>query len=337
MKPLVSVIITTFKGNDNLIRAINSVIKQSYTNVEIIVVDDNNPDSEGRKKTEELMENYLNNDNIIYLKHEKNMNGAAARNTGIKKSKGKYISFLDDDDIYLSNKIEACVEYLKNHKDLNGVYSSVIFMNNYSFYSIQEAIDSKDYMKELMLNTNMLGTGSNIFVEKKCIDILNGFDEQFLRFQDVEFMLRFLEKFKIGYIPEVLIIKDSGDINRRPNYDKIKKMVGLFCGKFENEINSLSETEKKEFYDKMNTMLFNVALQSNDKAYIKETKDNIKKYRKLNIKERILLSFIVRWMIRKIKRKNHLLDYKKYLSEEHYYELLHMGRQINNDKKVNKE
>ena len=71
MNELVSVIIPTYKRNENLKKAIESVLKQTYQNIEIIVVDDNNPDTRFRKDNEKIMECYLTNSKVKYIKHEK--------------------------------------------------------------------------------------------------------------------------------------------------------------------------------------------------------------------------------------------------------------------------
>ena len=98
---LVSVIIPTFQRAKYIERAIDSVLNQTYKNFEIIVVDDNDQESEARKEMIKRMDKYSSDSRIIYIKHEKNKNGAAARNTGINVAKGEYITFLDDDDYFL--------------------------------------------------------------------------------------------------------------------------------------------------------------------------------------------------------------------------------------------
>lgn len=107
--PLVSVVIPTFNRPQYLQRCIESIKNQTYKNIEIIVVDDNNPNTLERRETEKVLSLYKNNSNIIYLKHERNKNGSAARNTGWKFSKGEYITFVDDDDIIYSDKIQKQV------------------------------------------------------------------------------------------------------------------------------------------------------------------------------------------------------------------------------------
>ena len=103
----VSVIIPTYKRPDSLDRAINSVLGQTYPYVEVIVVDDNNPDTEGRRQTEAKMASFADNLRVKYVKHEQNKNGAAARNSGAKASTGDFIAFLDDDDEFLPKKNES--------------------------------------------------------------------------------------------------------------------------------------------------------------------------------------------------------------------------------------
>ena len=89
---LVSVIITTYCGSDNIARSIKSVLNQTYQNFEIIVVDDNDPNSKSRIDTEKIIEGFKS-DKIIYIKHPQNFNGSVARNTGISVAKGRFIQF----------------------------------------------------------------------------------------------------------------------------------------------------------------------------------------------------------------------------------------------------
>lgn len=111
---LVTVIIPTYSRPKFLPRAIESVLSQTYPEIEIIVVDDNGEGTENQKYTEELIRNYIDNKQVVYLKHDKNKNGSAARNTGFKYSHGDYIAFLDDDDQFLPTKIEKQVEKLEH-------------------------------------------------------------------------------------------------------------------------------------------------------------------------------------------------------------------------------
>ena len=86
---LVSVIIPTYKRPNMLGRAIDSVLGQSYTNIEVVVVDDNSDGDKYRLETIQYMERYANDYRVKYIKHKTNQNGSAARNTGIQNSVGE--------------------------------------------------------------------------------------------------------------------------------------------------------------------------------------------------------------------------------------------------------
>ena len=113
MKRKVSVLIPTYKNPDTVGRAVKSVLDQNnFDDYEIIVVDDNDPLSDERKQTENEMKIFSDNPKVKYIKHKKNMNGAVARNTAFKNSTGELICFLDDDDIFLPDKLFYQVKYI---------------------------------------------------------------------------------------------------------------------------------------------------------------------------------------------------------------------------------
>lgn len=107
---MVSVIIPVYNGKETVEQAINSVISQSYTELEIIVVDDGSTDG-----TTELVENLSKSDSRIIVVHQKNKGQSSARNKGISIAKGKYIQFLDCDDTIEKNAIELLVDTIETH------------------------------------------------------------------------------------------------------------------------------------------------------------------------------------------------------------------------------
>ena len=94
MQQLVSVIIPTYKGADKINSAVDSVLNQTYKNIEVIVVNDNGENEPEQLLTAEKMKKYETFENVKYLVHKKNINGSAARNTGIRASKGFFWAFL---------------------------------------------------------------------------------------------------------------------------------------------------------------------------------------------------------------------------------------------------
>ena len=80
------------------------MLNQTYDNIEVIVVDDNGQGTEHQLLTEKAMEKYADNPKVQYIPHKVNKNGSCARNTGIRASKGEFLGFLDDDDVFLPEK-----------------------------------------------------------------------------------------------------------------------------------------------------------------------------------------------------------------------------------------
>lgn len=198
---IVSVIIPTYKNRGGLINSIESVLSQDYDNIEIIVVDDNDPCTAERKITEELIKQYMSNPRFKYICHEKNRNGAAARNTGIRNSKGEYIAFLDDDDLFHEHKISKQVAYLERHTEHDAVYCHAQKKNKVASSAIIEGNGTKEI---LLLKSNFY-TPTLMFRREALIRI-NGFDESFIRHQDYELLLRFFQrKYTIGCVPDVLV------------------------------------------------------------------------------------------------------------------------------------
>ncbi len=117
--PLVTVIIPTYKRAYMLTKAIDSVINQTYKNIEIIVIDDNNPSSKYRAETKEKLSSYIQSGVVRYIENEKNLGGSITRNRAVEQSKGEYIAFLDDDDIFFPTKIEKQVKLMLQNKNNN--------------------------------------------------------------------------------------------------------------------------------------------------------------------------------------------------------------------------
>ncbi len=109
--PFLSVVIPVYKTEAYLERCVNSVTKQDFTDVEIILVDDGSPD-----KCPEICDSLAEKDNRITVIHKQNGGLSSARNAGIEIAKGEYISFLDSDDAWAEGKLKELVCFIKNHQ-----------------------------------------------------------------------------------------------------------------------------------------------------------------------------------------------------------------------------
>lgn len=242
---LISIIIPTYGLPVYLKESIYSVLKQTYSDWELIIVDDNNPKTEARKKTEVIVESFAKNDNRIkYIKHEQNKNGAVARNTGFSVAQGKYISLLDSDDEYFPERLQKCFDVMERAPEsVAGVYTGCEFRFKGKMYHLYKGVKTGNFLVETLACKFMFCTGSNIFVRKSVIDELNGFDGTFLRHQDYEFLVRLFEKkYLLIAIPEILVIKNNENINL-PSIDKQIAIKNQYLEKFKYIIETLPEKD----------------------------------------------------------------------------------------------
>lgn len=251
---LVSIVIPTYSRPVTLERAINSVLNQTYPYIEIIVVDDNNPNTPERAETEEVMEGYSKNETIKYIQHEFNKNGSAARNTGYRHSNGNYLMFLDDDDEFLPNKIELQLNCLESRDESWGAcYTKYKRLINGKLESISaENIEGNIYFEELCRNL-FISAGSNLMIRREAFEEIHGFDESFLRNQDIEFLVRLAKKYKVAFVDEFGLLKHGHAESR--DFD-LSKITEHYLNSFSNHIDELSEKQRGIFYKHINLQLF---------------------------------------------------------------------------------
>lgn len=236
----ISIIIPTYNNADLLPRAIKSVLNQTYTNFELIIVDDASTDN-----TREVVENYIQKDSRVkYYKHKENKERSAARNTGIKYSTKPFLAFLDSDDKWLPTKLEKQILYLKKKgKEWIGVYCNrkIIGIGNSSIYPITfrkniPVEGGRQLIKSVLLQ-KVGSFSSTILIRKEIIQITGGFNESFILNEDFEFTVRLLKKGKLAYIDEKLAIiyKHSNSVSadfsakvKNKLLDRFKKEVKFF-------------------------------------------------------------------------------------------------------------
>ncbi|MDN6751418.1 MAG: glycosyltransferase, partial [Staphylococcus equorum] len=244
--PLTTVVIPTYKRPDSLNRAIDSILEQTYKNVEIIVVDDNFSGSVDRKITEELMKEYEDKVNIRYLQHSSNLGGSAARNTGLKVAKGEYITFLDDDDEFSEVKIERQISCLENLDESWGCcYSAYRIVKSENSFQVSSESRSGDLYIEALMRTLFMGSGSNLLLRKSVVDEVEGYDESFVRNQDIEFLVRVLEKYKIAYIDDELLLIHQEEREVKRTFEEVEKYTHHYLEVFDSRIQQLSLRDKK--------------------------------------------------------------------------------------------
>ena len=145
---IVSIIIPTFNRADKVVRAVSSILSQTFEDIEIIVVDDASTDG-----TKAALAKYHNN--IIYIQHSLNTGVSAARNTGIRKSTSKQVSFLDSDDYWLPEKLEVQVDFFNRHPEAVACQTEEIW--------IRKGRRVNPRKKHLKLKRNITGSCGNFW------------------------------------------------------------------------------------------------------------------------------------------------------------------------------
>lgn len=222
MQNLVTAIITTHNRKSLVIRAISSILHQTYNNIEIIVVDDASTDG-----TRNLVEETFKNRSFTYIFIKNSRGGNYARNIGIKNAHGKYVAFLDDDDEWLEKKIEKQVDFLEKHVDYACVSCSRIMEFDYSRTElIPDSVFPKNGdMSKTIWSCNAL-VSSTLMFRTDFIQSIGNFDEDLVAWQDYELLLRTAQKTYIGVLQEPLVLyrcitTDKGRLtNRMTKWEK---------------------------------------------------------------------------------------------------------------------
>lgn len=190
--PLVSVIIPVYNSSDTLRKTLESAIRQTYSNFEIIVVDDGSTDNHYSIVQD------IHDSRITYFKLEEHTNANVARNHGITKSKGLYVAMLDADDLWKESHIEECIEIM-SHNLCDGLYGSLIINN--SLLNTQTEILVRDLhegesMIDYLLSTGCGAQTSSLFLKSECVKTIM-WDKNLTRHQDYDFVVRFSQRYKM--------------------------------------------------------------------------------------------------------------------------------------------
>jgi len=228
MEPKISVIIPTFNRSKTLVRAINSVLNQTYKDIEIIVVDDASTDN-----TFQVIESFVRSGKVRYIKHKARQGAQAARITGIINSTGEYIAFLDSDDELLPNSLEVRLEALYSSGFDSALIYGDVLLDNGKVIQFKRLYGNvyKYLLKELSLCPY-----SVMMIPKRCFDITGFPDPQFPSWQDDDMVLTIGKFFPVIHCGHVVAkmhtSTDSITKNKRKLYIGCKMMVE----KYKNDI-----------------------------------------------------------------------------------------------------
>ncbi|WP_272152050.1 glycosyltransferase family 2 protein [Tenacibaculum aiptasiae] len=222
---LISVVIPTYNRADIISKSIESVLNQTYRNIELIIVDDGSTD-DTVKNLREIKDKRLR---IVQL--EKNSGMCAARNAGAKVANGVYIAVQDSDVIWDEKKIERQYEHIKNTNfDITFCRVSRGIENGIMTTIPRDNFTLNDDIYKMLLTGNFIDSPT-ILMKKKVTDLVE-FDPIVRRFTDWDFSLRALKSgFSIGYLPELLVtsyIQNDSTSNTENEYESLKFIYNRF-------------------------------------------------------------------------------------------------------------
>lgn len=250
--PTVSVIIPTYNRANMVSRAIQSVLEQTYEDFELIVVDDASTDN-----TEDVVKGF-NDSKIKYLRHDENKGGSVARNTGIRHSVGKFLSFLDDDDEFLPDHLTILVETIKGLGSEWGiVYGGKIAVDGNNSSKIYPKWKGEVSDKILVYGSVGIPTA---LIRRSCFEIVGLFDESFPRHQDWEMYVRLAKRYKFFPVNDATVRVYSSS---PPSLKNVLYSKQLFLEKFSEEISSLTFLDRRKFFFKHYNTLAKFSFKEN--------------------------------------------------------------------------
>ena len=219
----ISVIIPTYNRAEYLVKAVDSVLSQTYQDVEIIIIDDGSTDN-----TKEVLKKYTGKPQAIKYTYQNNAGAAAARNAGLKMAAGEYIAFLDSDDLWLPEKLEKQIKMMEDNpyfdmifcdmrQECDGkiIYNS--FLREVSKFNYKREINLED-----LLARNFIFTPT-ILIKKKCFADGLMFNQKLQINEDYNMWLRIAQKFRIGFLDDILVVRGVHETNISRYLDKVFK------------------------------------------------------------------------------------------------------------------
>lgn len=232
MSAKVSIVVPTFNRADVIGRALRSIIKQTYADYEVIVVDDGSTDD-----TESAV-SAIKDARIRYIPLSENQGVAHARNIGIQEAAGDFIAFLDSDDEWLPDKLQIQMAEIEKLDDAYGmVYCRMGgWVRDGSSRFVCPPLDWKQKILEgnifhSLLFQNVIGTPT-MLVRRECFAQAGGFKEALRCLEDWEMILRIAKRWKIGFVDQILVEvhKSVGSVTSNMGWHLVARcyMVSLY-------------------------------------------------------------------------------------------------------------
>ncbi len=248
---LVSVVIPTYQRPEKLEECVHAVLQSNYSPFEVVVADDNggSPITDATKAVVDRARK-VGTAVVRYVALPTHRNGSAARNAGFRASRGEYVMFVDDDDLILPGKMGTQAAFLDEHgEEWGACYTRYTDWKNGKLVGRSHETRQGNLLTEELARNLFIHAGSNLMVRRSVVEALGGFDESFVRHQDMEFVIRLLKRWKLGFANvDGLVV----NLHSRAGVNQMEA-TRYFLQFFGDEIDSLPP-EKREVVRKMLTL-----------------------------------------------------------------------------------
>lgn len=244
--PLVSIITPTYNRADFLKQTIESVLAQSYKNIEHVIIDDGSTDN-----TKALIEKYLDTGKVRYF-YQDNSGQSVARNKGLKEAEGDFVCFLDSDDYFLPKKVEQQIQAFQNNPTVDLAYGDYIFVDaNGSTLNEENMTRYSGNITRELLKDNCVSMNTTM-VRKSAIKAIGGFCEHIKVADDYDLWLRLSAQSNFLYIPSALsayrLMDNQISSNKKARFESNEEIITRFI---KEHPSLLSQQEQIETFNRL--------------------------------------------------------------------------------------
>ena len=243
-KPKVTVLMSVYNGEKYLPGTIESILNQTFTDFEFIIINDGSTDG-----TTRILES-CSDPRIIIINNQKNVGLTKSLNKGLKIARGEYIARQDASDVSMPRRLEKEVDFLEKHKSTGLIGSSFqLISESGEPLAIQEVLTGNDEIKRALLEGNQFSHGSVMF-RKEYVENVGGYREEIRFAQDYDLWLRISEKYDVANIAEPLykwrVSLDGISIARKDEQDRYADFIRELAGERRNRGKDKLQTSDKE-------------------------------------------------------------------------------------------
>ncbi len=234
--PTISVIIHTYNNEKFIAETVESVLKQTYNEYEIIVVDDGSEDG-----TRDALLPYMQK---IRYHYKENGGIASAKNAGISLSKAEFIAFLDHDDLWIPDKLKIQIEHFNRNPQIGLVYAKYTSFRDDKELRTKPEKGYSGWIFAKLISKSFIQT-STVMVKRDCLNAVGPFDESFRLADEYDMFLRIARRFQCGFVDRELTRYRVHDTNASKNDLLFGKENLRVYKKIYNSYTNLDEKEKK--------------------------------------------------------------------------------------------